>query len=118
MVNYESVYVIDPETKQEQVLDVRKFLRIFDESNPQEKVGIVKVVEYWKSESQRHVNLYRTLLSVRRTIGPDIITHEVGGRQLTPEESIREERDNLNKWKDSVGKLAQLSSYLRKQTYS
>ena len=51
MVNYERVYVINPETKREQVLDVREFLRIFDESNPQERADIIKVVGYWSSEA-------------------------------------------------------------------
>lgn len=116
MVNYERVYVIDPETRHEQVLDVKEFLRIFDGSNQQERTGITQVVQYWLGESQRHANLYRTLLTLRRITSPDIITTEVGGRQLTPEESIREERENLNKWQDSVVKLSQLYSYLQKQT--
>ena len=99
MVNFERVYVIDPETKDEQVLDVREFLKIFDESNPQERAGIIEVVEYWSSEAQRHANLYTTLLTLRQTIRPDI-AREVGRRRLTTEESIREERENLNKWED------------------
>ena len=116
VTKYRVIHVVDPKDPSggRVTLSVQPFLDSLNK-NPSVKSDLLEIVDYWLQKARQRAGFFRTVVNLREqlpVIG-EAFVYRKDGEELSPDDSAREERRQLQMWERSVTKLNRLGNYVR-----